>query len=139
MRDLSDVTLERARDFAALRTTTCSSTRTGRAGPCRDTAPTLVIHGTADPMFPLPHGQALARELPSARLLRLEGRRPRRRARGLGRHHGGNRKTHRRGLAGLGRAASESRQLLHADRLHESVGVSMRPPPFRTLATEHKV
>jgi pimeloyl-ACP methyl ester carboxylesterase len=23
-------------------------------------APTLVIHGTADPMFPLAHGQALA-------------------------------------------------------------------------------
>jgi pimeloyl-ACP methyl ester carboxylesterase len=36
-------------------------------------APTLVIHGTADPMFPLPHGQALASEIPSARLLRLEG------------------------------------------------------------------
>jgi pimeloyl-ACP methyl ester carboxylesterase len=36
-------------------------------------APTLVIHGTADPMFPLPHGRALAGEIPSARLLPLEG------------------------------------------------------------------
>ena len=36
-------------------------------------APTLVIHGTADPMFPLEHGQALAEEIPSARLLTLEG------------------------------------------------------------------
>jgi pimeloyl-ACP methyl ester carboxylesterase len=36
-------------------------------------APTLVIHGTADPMFPLPHGQALADEIPGARLLPLEG------------------------------------------------------------------
>jgi len=36
-------------------------------------APTLVIHGTADPMFPLPHGQALAAEIPSTRLLALEG------------------------------------------------------------------
>lgn len=36
-------------------------------------APTLVIHGTADPMFPLPHGEALASEIPTARLLRLEG------------------------------------------------------------------
>ena len=36
-------------------------------------APTLVIHGTADPMFPLEHGQALAEEIPGARLLLLEG------------------------------------------------------------------
>jgi pimeloyl-ACP methyl ester carboxylesterase len=35
--------------------------------------PTLVIHGTADPMFPLEHGQALAGEIPGARLLTLEG------------------------------------------------------------------
>jgi pimeloyl-ACP methyl ester carboxylesterase len=35
-------------------------------------APTLVIHGTADPMFPIEHGAALAREIPGARLLRLE-------------------------------------------------------------------
>jgi pimeloyl-ACP methyl ester carboxylesterase len=35
--------------------------------------PTLVIHGTADPMFPVGHGEALAEEIPDARLLRLEG------------------------------------------------------------------
>jgi TAP-like protein len=35
--------------------------------------PTLVIHGTADPMFPIEHGRALAREIPGARLLSLEG------------------------------------------------------------------
>jgi pimeloyl-ACP methyl ester carboxylesterase len=35
--------------------------------------PTLVIHGTADPMFPLEHGQALAEEIPGAKLLTLEG------------------------------------------------------------------
>jgi pimeloyl-ACP methyl ester carboxylesterase len=34
---------------------------------------TLVIHGTDDPMFPLTHGEALAREIPDARLLTLEG------------------------------------------------------------------
>jgi pimeloyl-ACP methyl ester carboxylesterase len=33
------------------------------------TAPTLVIHGSDDPMFPLPHGRALAREIPGAELL----------------------------------------------------------------------
>lgn len=36
-------------------------------------APTVVIHGTADPLFPLPHGQALAEAIPGARLLGLEG------------------------------------------------------------------
>jgi pimeloyl-ACP methyl ester carboxylesterase len=35
--------------------------------------PTLVIHGTADPMFPVEHGQALAAEIPGARLLTLNG------------------------------------------------------------------
>ncbi|MCW2933597.1 MAG: catD1 [Actinomycetia bacterium] len=33
--------------------------------------PTLVIHGTADPMFPVRHGEALAEEIPGATLLRL--------------------------------------------------------------------
>jgi pimeloyl-ACP methyl ester carboxylesterase len=32
-----------------------------------------VIHGTADPMFPLEHGEALAEEIPGARMLVLEG------------------------------------------------------------------
>jgi pimeloyl-ACP methyl ester carboxylesterase len=36
------------------------------------TAPTLVVHGTDDPMFPLQHGEALADEIPNARLLMLE-------------------------------------------------------------------
>jgi pimeloyl-ACP methyl ester carboxylesterase len=36
-------------------------------------APTLVIHGTADPLFPFGHGEALAREIPRAELLPLEG------------------------------------------------------------------
>ena len=35
--------------------------------------PTLVIHGTADPLFELEHGVALAEEIPGARLLTLEG------------------------------------------------------------------
>jgi pimeloyl-ACP methyl ester carboxylesterase len=34
--------------------------------------PTLVIHGTEDPVMPLGHGVALAREIPAARLLSLE-------------------------------------------------------------------
>jgi pimeloyl-ACP methyl ester carboxylesterase len=34
-------------------------------------APTLVIHGTADPLFPYGHAQALARGIPRAELLPL--------------------------------------------------------------------
>ena len=37
------------------------------------TAPTLVLHGSEDPLFPLPHGEALAREIPGARLVVLKG------------------------------------------------------------------
>ena len=36
-------------------------------------APTLVVHGTRDPLFPLPHGEALAEAIPGATLLAVEG------------------------------------------------------------------
>ena len=36
-------------------------------------APTLVLHGTADPAFPLAHGEALAAGIPHASLVRLDG------------------------------------------------------------------
>lgn len=36
-------------------------------------APTLVLHGAADPFFPLAHGEALAAAVPGARLVVLEG------------------------------------------------------------------
>jgi pimeloyl-ACP methyl ester carboxylesterase len=36
-------------------------------------APTLVLHGDADPLFPLAHGEALAAEIPGATLVVLEG------------------------------------------------------------------
>jgi pimeloyl-ACP methyl ester carboxylesterase len=35
-------------------------------------APTLVLHGTEDPLFPFGHAEALAREIPGARLVPLE-------------------------------------------------------------------
>ena len=35
-------------------------------------APTLVIHGTEDPLFPPGHGEVLAEEIPGAQLLLLE-------------------------------------------------------------------
>jgi pimeloyl-ACP methyl ester carboxylesterase len=37
------------------------------------TAPTLVVHGTADPLRPLPHGEALAAQIPGARLRTIPG------------------------------------------------------------------
>jgi pimeloyl-ACP methyl ester carboxylesterase len=41
--------------------------RLGRIG-----TPTLVLHGTEDPMFPIGHGEALAAEIPGARFVPLE-------------------------------------------------------------------
>jgi pimeloyl-ACP methyl ester carboxylesterase len=35
--------------------------------------PLLVIHGTADPLFPYPHGVALAEAVPGAKLVTIEG------------------------------------------------------------------
>lgn len=36
-------------------------------------APLLVLHGTADPVFPLAHGEALARAVVDAKLVKVEG------------------------------------------------------------------
>lgn len=36
-------------------------------------APLLVIHGTADPLFPIEHGEALAKAVRGARLVKVEG------------------------------------------------------------------
>ncbi|MHA6782673.1 alpha/beta fold hydrolase [Pseudonocardia saturnea] len=44
-----------------------------RAGVAEITAPTLVLHGTEDPLFPIGHGEALAAEIPGARLVALPG------------------------------------------------------------------
>jgi pimeloyl-ACP methyl ester carboxylesterase len=46
------------------------------SGPVRGSfgdiaAPTLVVHGERDPVFPLPHGEALARAVPGAELVVL--------------------------------------------------------------------
>ena len=65
---------ERARDIAASQNHTLIPEGDVPSEPISSIAvPTLVIHGTADPMFPLEHGKALAEEIPGARLLTLEG------------------------------------------------------------------
>jgi pimeloyl-ACP methyl ester carboxylesterase len=66
--------LERAKDFSAAQNHDVLDHGEGSREPLSSiAAPTLVIHGTADPMFPLEHGEALAAEIPQARLLALEG------------------------------------------------------------------
>jgi pimeloyl-ACP methyl ester carboxylesterase len=37
------------------------------------TVPTLVWHGSADPLFPLPHGRAFVERIPNSRLVVLDG------------------------------------------------------------------
>jgi pimeloyl-ACP methyl ester carboxylesterase len=65
--------IDRARDFAAARNHDVLADDGRSHRPLASIgAPTLVIHGTADPMFPLEHGAALADEIPEARLLTLE-------------------------------------------------------------------
>jgi pimeloyl-ACP methyl ester carboxylesterase len=66
--------VERARDPAAVQNHDVLDHGEGPAAPLSSiAAPTLVIHGTADPMFSIEHGEALADEIPGATLLRLEG------------------------------------------------------------------
>ena len=74
MRDLVRRDIERAHDFAALQNHDLLEGDDRPSGPLSSIGvPALVIHGAADPMFPLAHGQALADEIPGARLLTLEG------------------------------------------------------------------
>jgi pimeloyl-ACP methyl ester carboxylesterase len=73
-RDLPRREIERARNFAAAQNhDTIPDDGRSREPLSSIDVPTLVIHGTADPMFPLEHGQALAEEIPTAGLLSLEG------------------------------------------------------------------
>ena len=73
-RELVRRDVERARDFAAAQNHDAIPDDGRTPKPLSAiSVPTLVIHGTADPMFPLEHGEALAEEIPGARLLTLEG------------------------------------------------------------------
>lgn len=73
-RDLVGRDVERARDFAAAQNHDAMPDDPRSRDPLSAiSAPTLVIHGSADPMFPPAHGAALAEEIPGARLLELAG------------------------------------------------------------------
>jgi pimeloyl-ACP methyl ester carboxylesterase len=74
VRELVRRDIERAHDIAASENHGAAPEgEVSRGSLSAIAVPTLVIHGTADPMFPLEHGQVLAEEIPGARLLTLEG------------------------------------------------------------------
>ncbi|WP_215455621.1 alpha/beta fold hydrolase [Streptomyces sp. ATCC 21386] len=66
---------ERARDLAAGVNHTLAGAAGGddTAALASVTAPTLVLHGTEDPMFPPAHAEATAAAVPGARLVMIEG------------------------------------------------------------------
>ena len=73
-RELVRRDVERARDIAASENHgAVAAGKIPRAPLSSIAVPTLVVHGTADPMFPLEHGQVLADAIPGAELLVLEG------------------------------------------------------------------
>jgi pimeloyl-ACP methyl ester carboxylesterase len=72
IRELVRHDVERARNFSAARNHEVLPEGEQPRAPLSSIAvPTLVIHGTADPMFPVEHGEALADEIPGARMLKL--------------------------------------------------------------------
>lgn len=74
VRDLVRRDAERARDFPAVQNHDSLPEDDRQRPPLSSlAAPTLVIHGTADPMFPLAHGEALVEEIPRATLLPVGG------------------------------------------------------------------
>jgi pimeloyl-ACP methyl ester carboxylesterase len=65
--------VERGRDFAARQNHDAIDQAHSDRPLSSIGVPTLVLHGTADPMFPIEHGYALAEEIPGARLVPLQG------------------------------------------------------------------
>lgn len=75
LRHLAGEVFDRSNDLAASMT---NHWLLGGGEPVRSrlgevVAPTLVLHGTEDPFFPLSHGEALAVEIPGARLMPING------------------------------------------------------------------
>jgi pimeloyl-ACP methyl ester carboxylesterase len=74
IRELAQRTLDRAIDIASMNNhfQVEEGASTAREQLAEISVPTLVVHGAEDPVFPLPHGVALAGAIPGARLLSLE-------------------------------------------------------------------
>ena len=74
MRGSSGATSNAPVTWLRSRTTTSWPTTSASLGRLTSIAvPVLVVHGTADPLFPVGHGEALAEDIPGASLLRLDG------------------------------------------------------------------
>jgi pimeloyl-ACP methyl ester carboxylesterase len=73
VRDLLRRDIDRARDFPAAQNHYALIQGDSGGSLSSIRVSTLVIHGTADPMFPVEHGEALTHEIPDATLLRLNG------------------------------------------------------------------
>ena len=73
-RRLAEEEVDRSTDIEAALTNHLLVDDWSPGGRIEDIAvPTLVLHGSADPLFPLPHGEALRDAIPGARLVVLEG------------------------------------------------------------------
>ncbi|WP_308120932.1 alpha/beta fold hydrolase [Paractinoplanes bogorensis] len=75
LRRLAERVFDRTHDMAASQT---NHFRCAGGPPLRErlgeiTAPTLILHGTLDPLFPPPHAETLRAEIPGARLVWLDG------------------------------------------------------------------
>jgi pimeloyl-ACP methyl ester carboxylesterase len=77
VREIARTVVERSHSVAAAVTNHWLAIGGGEGGPTHTMAdidvPTLVLHGTDDPSFPIAHGRALAAEIRGARLIELEG------------------------------------------------------------------
>ncbi|NUS45652.1 MAG: alpha/beta hydrolase [Mycobacteriaceae bacterium] len=73
MRTLAVLEVRRSRNMASSMANHFLAEPRTPVDPAEIQVPTLVFHSADDPMFPLPHGQALARMIEGARLVRLDG------------------------------------------------------------------
>jgi len=76
VRRIAEIVVDRARNLEASVTNHWLVAEADDADPFRladISVPTLVLHGTDDPCFPLEHGRALADGIPGARLVELPG------------------------------------------------------------------
>ncbi|WP_203336126.1 alpha/beta fold hydrolase [Nocardioides limicola] len=73
VREIATVEVRRSRTTESSWTNHFLVAEGAEADPSSITAPTLILHSDTDPLFPLPHGEALARMIPHASLLRVDG------------------------------------------------------------------
>ncbi|MFG1793665.1 alpha/beta fold hydrolase [Nocardia sp. NPDC049149] len=73
VRALATLEVRRTRNMASSITNHFVAQPHRSVDPAEIRVPTLVLHSADDPMFPFAHGEALARLIPGARLVRMQG------------------------------------------------------------------